>query len=117
MENMFSLCKSLNEINLKSFNTENASMKNMFSGCSSLEKLNLSSFYCKSEYHIEDMFKDCANLKELECDSKIIINEYNWENEDSKRNSAIIRKYLHNKNLFGYHNPSLELGIGFNNYL
>ena len=42
---MFSECKSLNELNISNFNTNNVTnMNGMFAGCSSLKELNLSSF-------------------------------------------------------------------------
>ena len=57
MSYMFYECKSLNELNLSNFNTNNViNMEYMFCGCSSLQELNLSNFNTSNVYNMNRMF-------------------------------------------------------------
>ena len=48
MNNMFNGCKSLKELNISKFNTNNViNMKSMFEYCNSLKKLDISNFNAK----------------------------------------------------------------------
>ena len=70
MEDMFSGCSSLTELNLSSFNTSNVtSMNGMFDGCSSLTKLNLSSFNTTNVTDMSFMFRGCKALTSLNLSS------------------------------------------------
>ena len=76
MSNMFEECKSLEKLNVSSFNTNNVEfMPNMFSGCSSLEEINLSSFKADN-VEIDQMFYGCFSLKKLNSNDKSIKEEY-----------------------------------------
>ena len=69
MGNMFNGCKSLEDLDLSSFNTSNLSgMSNMFYGCESLKSLNLSNFNVsnlKGQTALHQTFSGCSNLKTL----------------------------------------------------
>ena len=57
MSYMFYECKSLKELNLSNFNTNNIiNMEYMFCGCSSLQELNLSNFNTSNVYNMNRMF-------------------------------------------------------------
>ena len=57
MSYMFYECKSLKELNLSNFNTNNViNMEYMFCGCSSLQELNLSNFNTSNVYNMNRMF-------------------------------------------------------------
>ena len=77
MYQMFCNCKSLKELNLKSFNTANVSnMGKMFSGCESLKSLDLSSINTKRVTKMQGMFESCSSLEKinlLNFDTDIVI--------------------------------------------
>jgi len=52
-------------------------MSNMFSNCKSLEKLDLMSFQIDEKVKIDDMFKNCENLSSIDSNNEFIKNEYN----------------------------------------
>ena len=57
MSYMFYECKSLKELNLSNFNTNNVrNMEYIFCGCSSLQELNLSNFNTSNVYNMNRMF-------------------------------------------------------------
>ncbi len=67
MENMFSGCSSLVEINLSGWNVENVtSVKNFFSGCTRLERVYIRSWNLKKVTSISGLFRDCALLEEVD---------------------------------------------------
>ena len=60
---MFSYCKSLININLSSFNTQNVKdMSGMFYNCLSLTNINISNFNTQNVTDMSDMFSDCKSL-------------------------------------------------------
>ena len=70
MSPMFFGCTSLNEINLSSFKTDNATnMYLMFAECSSLKEINLSSFKTDNVTNMSSMFYQCSSLKEINLSS------------------------------------------------
>ena len=73
---MFSVCKSLTNLNLYNFNTQNVTnMEYMFHYCESLINLNLSNFNTQNVTNMGDMFYGCESLKKgtvITKDTKII---------------------------------------------
>ena len=70
MSAMFYGCFSLNEINLLSFKTDDATnMKLMFAECSSLKKINLSSFKTDKVTDMNSMFYMCSSLTKIDLSS------------------------------------------------
>lgn len=79
---MFCDCKSLTQLNLSSFSTENVKYLNsMFENCVSLWKLDLSSFSTKSAMHFTKTFAGCENLYHIDVSYKWILNEDAENNE------------------------------------
>ena len=63
---MFFGCKSLTNLNLSNFNSENVTnMSYMFSDCNSLTNLNLSNFNTQNVTNMSDMFYNCNSLTNL----------------------------------------------------
>ena len=61
--NIFFNCKTLTNINLSNFNTNNATnMNGMFCGCSSLTNINLSNFNTNNVTNMNAMFYRCKKL-------------------------------------------------------
>ena len=59
MEEMFSCCKELEELNIYNFNFTNVkNIKNIFFGCKSLKKINLSIY--QIPYLNNEIIKDCS---------------------------------------------------------
>ena len=70
MKEMFSGCKKLSGINLKTFNTANVTdMKNMFYDCESLTSLDLSSFNTAKVTDMMSMFDYCFSLTSVDLSS------------------------------------------------
>lgn len=70
MRYLFSLCQSLESLDLSGFNTENvSSMVSMFSQCSSLRNLDLSSFNTSKVIDMNLMFYMCTNLESIDLSS------------------------------------------------
>lgn len=67
LENMFSECENLRTINgIKDWDTSNVTtMQGMFFNCKSLESLDLSSFNTSQVTNMDTMFFNCENLREL----------------------------------------------------
>ena len=64
MNNMFSNCYNLKNINLSNFNTQNViNMSNMFYDCKSLTNINLSNFNTQNFTYMSYMFFGCDVLK------------------------------------------------------
>lgn len=64
---MFYNCKSLQTIDLSSFNTSNSvEFTRMFSGCSNLENLDVSQFDTSKALYLNEMFALCQKLTELD---------------------------------------------------
>ena len=62
---MFYGCKSLKELNLNNFKTDNVTdMHGMFSGCNNLKEINISNFKIKKECRTSDIFK---GINKIEC--------------------------------------------------
>ena len=60
---MFDNCKSLTNLNLSNFNTQNVTnMSSMFAGCNSLTNLNLSNFNTQNVTNMSYMFLGCQSL-------------------------------------------------------
>lgn len=67
MSRMFMECKSLEKLNLLSFNTSNVeNMTKMFYECTSLKKLNVLSFNTSKVKYMRSMFEGCTSLKFLD---------------------------------------------------
>ena len=70
MNEMFSFCNSLLNLDLSSFNTSNVeSMMGLFGGCSSLQSLNLSNWNTSNVTNMGSMFNGCKNIKNLDLSS------------------------------------------------
>jgi surface protein len=70
MNMMFSSCRSLESLDLSSFNTSNVeSMWGMFSGCENLKELNLSNFEVREDCDTYCMFESCNRLHTLRLDN------------------------------------------------
>lgn len=66
MNRMFSMCTSLETVNLSTFNTSSVTdMSYMFSNCKVLKSLDLSSFNTANVTNMEWMFNNCAQLKTI----------------------------------------------------
>ena len=64
------LCKKLQNIDLKNFNTANViNMRSMFKYCYSLRNANLTSFNINNVQIVSYMFEKCYNLRELDLSS------------------------------------------------
>ena len=64
MSDMFSWCKSLKNIDLSNFNSQNVTkMSGMFYGCSSLTDIDLSNFNTQNVTDMSCMFIGCESLK------------------------------------------------------
>ena len=63
MNNMFSGCNRLKNLNISNFDTTNVkNMKNMFFECTKLEKLDLKNFNITNVTDMGNMFGNCQNL-------------------------------------------------------
>ena len=83
---MFSYCKSLINLNLSNFNTQNVTdMSYMFCDCKSLTNLNLSNFNTQNVTDMSGMFRDCKSL-----------NKKNLITKDNKVLEEFDLKYLSN---------------------
>ena len=84
MGGMFSRCKSLININLSNFNTQNVeNMSYIFNRCESLTNINLSNFNTQNVKKICYMFNRCESLKKefiITKDNKIL-EEFNLLNK------------------------------------
>ncbi len=70
MAYMFMGCRSLEALDLSSFDTSNVtSFAEMFSGCSSLTQLDLSGFNTSNVTDMVGMFQGCASLSEIDLSS------------------------------------------------
>ena len=70
MTGMFYCCSSLKTLDVSSFNTENVeSMYDMFYGCSQLAELNLSKFNTSKVVLMSRMFRGCTSLRTLDLSS------------------------------------------------
>ena len=66
MKSMFYYCESLTNLNLSNFNTQNVTnMSKMFAGCESLTNLNLSKFNTQNVTNMMYVFCDCISLTNL----------------------------------------------------
>ena len=64
---MFNGCKSLKNLNLSNFNTQNVTnMSGMFFGCKSLANLNLTNFNTQNVTDMSSMFYDCKSIANLD---------------------------------------------------
>ena len=60
---MFYNCKSLTNLDLSNFNTQNVTdMSGMFYYCESLKNLNLSNFNTQNAAYMNDIFDNCESL-------------------------------------------------------
>ena len=74
MEDMFSGCYSLKELNLSNFNTNNVTnMRGMFYGCYSLKELNISNFNTNNVTNMRNMFSGCSDQFKNKLDPSIKI--------------------------------------------
>ena len=70
MENVFSDCKNIEDIDISSWNTENVtSFVDMFYGCSSLKTIDLSNLNTSSAENMSEMFARCSSLIHLNLSS------------------------------------------------
>ncbi len=80
MVNMFSICKSLTDLDLSSFNTTNVTtMFLMFSFCESLKTIDLSSFNTSNVTNMSHVFWSCKSLASLDLSSFNTSNVKNME--------------------------------------
>ena len=64
---LFDGCKSITNINLSNFNTQNiTNIEGMFSGCESLKNIDFSNFNTKKVTNMKNMFYGCASLKNID---------------------------------------------------
>lgn len=78
---MFSGCSSLTSLDLRNFDTSNAtSMDRMFSGCSSLTSLDVSSFNTSNVRSMEAMFLRCESLTSVDVSTFDTSNVTNMKN-------------------------------------
>ena len=64
MKGMFYECKSLKNLNLSDFDTQNViDMDYIFSGCKSLMKINLTNFNTQNVKNMSGIFDGCNSLK------------------------------------------------------
>ena len=67
MENMFTNCTSLTNLDLSNFSTQNVTtMAQMFYGCTSLTNLNLSSFNTLNVENMKEMFMNLNTIENLD---------------------------------------------------
>jgi surface protein len=67
---MFNNCRSLESLDLSSFNTSNVErMWGMFSNCENLKELNLSNFEVREDCDTNRMFRECNRLHTLRLDN------------------------------------------------
>ena len=67
LNNMFSFCSFLTNINLSNFNTNNVTnMSGMFCRCSSLTNINLSNFNANNVTDMSYMFSGCSSLTNID---------------------------------------------------
>ena len=67
MSYMFNYCEALTSLDLRSFDTHNVfDMEDMFYECSSLTSLDLSSFNTENVNNFKEMFYDCASLNSMD---------------------------------------------------
>jgi surface protein len=67
MESMFSGCKSIKELDVSHFNTQNVTnMRSMFYECESLTKLDVSRFNTSKVEDMGLMFRSCKSIKNLD---------------------------------------------------
>lgn len=84
MSKMFSVCKSLESVNLSKFNTTNVSnMQYMFYQCNNLANLDCSSFNTTNIVNMTSMFEECYTLTEL--------NLSNFDTSSLKTNSSMFK--------------------------
>ena len=75
MNEAFSGCKSLTQLDLSSFNTEKVKdMGKLFSGCHSLTSIDISSFKTENVDNMEAMFSGCYSLENID------LQNFNFEN-------------------------------------
>ena len=68
MSKMFSDCKNLENIDLRSFDTKNVNnMSEMFHGCSSLKYLNVYNFDTKNVTNMCEMFQELQKFNKFKC--------------------------------------------------
>ena len=66
MNSFFKNYKSLKYINLSNIRTSVSKMNNMFSGCSSLENIDLTDFNTSSLTQLSSIFSGCSSLKSID---------------------------------------------------
>ena len=83
---MFYYCKSLINLNLSNFNTQNViNMNDMFCKCHSLTNINLSNFNTQNVTDMSYMFRKCSSLKKeniITKDDKVFNQFLSKEKED-----------------------------------
>ena len=114
INNMFSLCSSLTNIDLSNFNTQNVTnMSDMFYRCISLTKIDLSNFNTQNVTNMNSMFYECSSLTNIdlsnfntqnvidmsymfsECSSLTNIDSSNFNNEKVTNMSYMFSKYIY----------------------
>ena len=78
MNGMFSMCESLQQLDLRSFNTKNVTdMNGMFTVCSKLETVDVSSFDISKVTDMGGLFMGCQSLTTIYCTN-------DWSNTSAK---------------------------------
>ncbi len=81
MESMFSLCRSLESIDVSGFDTQKVTtMNSMFNECNALKTLDLTSFNVRKVTNMQNMFSNCTSLT-------TIYTESNWNRGFSGKSS------------------------------
>ena len=85
MSYKFFWCRSLKQLNLSIFNTENVlNMRNMFYYCESLEELNISNFNINKLKIMQEIFIGSLPLKKIACPKEMM-------NKESKINKKFFK--------------------------
>jgi len=99
---IFFYCKSLTNLDLSNFNTQNVTnMKSMFYYCESLTNLNLSNFNTQNVTDMGFMFSDCTSLTNLN------LFNFNTQNVTDMRSMFCNCKSLTNLNLSNFNTQNV----------
>ena len=106
---MFSECKSLINLDLSNFNTQNVTnMEYMFGGCELLTNLNLSNFNTQNVTNMEYMFCRCKSLTNLN------LSNFDTQNVTNMGFMFFICKSLTNLNLSNFNTQNVtDMGFMF----
>jgi len=102
MSYMFYNCNSLTNLNLSNFNTQNVTnMSSMFYNCNSLTNLNLSNFNTQNVTNMSSMFYNCNSLTDLN------LSNFNTQNVTNMSSMFYNCKSLTNLNLSNFNTQNV----------